>query len=262
MTTAITETRHGGSGGHAAVAARARRVVKAYGSGETRVVALDAVDVDIARGRFTAIMGPSGSGKSTLMHCLAGLDTVTSGQIFLDDTEITGLKDKKLTRLRRDRIGFVFQAFNLLPTLNALENITLPMDIAGRKPDPEWLDRVVETVGLAGRLRHRPTQLSGGQQQRVAVARALAARPQIIFGDEPTGNLDSRAGAEVLGFLRRSVDELGQTIVMVTHDPVAASYADRVVFLADGRIVDEMHAPTAEEVLDRMKDFDARGRTS
>ncbi|MFJ9646629.1 ABC transporter ATP-binding protein [Streptomyces sp. NPDC101206] len=262
MTTAITETRHGGSGGHAAVAARARRVVKAYGSGETRVVALDAVDVDIARGQFTAIMGPSGSGKSTLMHCLAGLDTVTSGQIFLDDTEITGLKDKKLTQLRRDRIGFIFQAFNLLPTLNALENITLPMDIAGRKPDREWLNRVVETVGLAGRLGHRPTQLSGGQQQRVAVARALAARPQIIFGDEPTGNLDSRAGAEVLGFLRRSVDDLGQTIVMVTHDPVAASYADRVIFLADGRIVDEMYAPTADQVLDRMKDFDARGRTS
>ncbi|NXY96657.1 ABC transporter ATP-binding protein [Streptomyces sp. BR123] len=262
MTTAITETRQGESGGHAAVAARARRVVKAYGSGETRVVALDAVDVDIARGQFTAIMGPSGSGKSTLMHCLAGLDTVTSGQIFLDDTEITGLKDKKLTQLRRDRIGFIFQAFNLLPTLNALENITLPMDIAGRKPDREWLKRVVETVGLAGRLDHRPTQLSGGQQQRVAVARALVARPQIIFGDEPTGNLDSRAGAEILGFLRRSVDELGQTIVMVTHDPVAASYADRVVFLADGRIVDEMYAPTADQVLDRMKDFDARGRTS
>ncbi|GHE26282.1 ABC transporter ATP-binding protein [Streptomyces cellulosae] len=246
--------------------------MKAYGSGETRVVALDHVDVDIARGRFTAIMGPSGSGKSTLMHCLAGLDTVTSGQIYLDETEITGLKDKKLTRLRRDRIGFIFQAFNLLPTLNAIENITLPMDIAGRKPDKAWLDRVVETVGLADRLKHRPTQLSGGQQQRVAVARALAARPEIIFGDEPTGNLDSRAGAEVLGFLRRSVDELGQTIVMVTHDPVAASYADRVLYLADGRIVDEMHQPTAEQVLDRMlcfsggdprtPDSDARGRTS
>ncbi|GGV81654.1 ABC transporter ATP-binding protein [Streptomyces thermoviolaceus subsp. thermoviolaceus] len=236
--------------------------MKAYGAGETRVVALDHVDVDIHRGQFTAIMGPSGSGKSTLMHCLAGLDTVTSGQIFLDDTEITGLKDKKLTRLRRDRIGFVFQAFNLLPTLNALENITLPLDIAGRKPDPAWLERVVETVGLGGRLKHRPSQLSGGQQQRVAVARALAARPDIVFGDEPTGNLDSRAGAEVLGFLRRSVDELGQTVVMVTHDPVAASYADRVLYLADGRIVDEMQQPTADQVLDRMKDFDARGRTS
>ncbi|MFE5187501.1 ABC transporter ATP-binding protein [Streptomyces sp. NPDC056628] len=279
MTSAVTIPGHGGdsegaprsaslrgggrvTGGSTAVAARARQVVKAYGSGETRVVALDHVDVDIARGQFTAIMGPSGSGKSTLMHCLAGLDTVTGGQIYLDETEITGLKDKKLTRLRRDRIGFIFQAFNLLPTLNALENITLPMDIAGRKPDKAWLGRVVDTVGLSERLRHRPTQLSGGQQQRVAVARALAARPEIIFGDEPTGNLDSRAGAEVLGFLRRSVDELGQTIVMVTHDPVAASYADRVLYLADGRIVDEMHKPTAEAVLDRMKDFDARGRTS
>jgi putative ABC transport system ATP-binding protein len=193
---------------------------------------------------------------------LAGLDRPTSGEVYLGDTEITSLRDKRLTMLRRDRIGFIFQAFNLLPTLNALENITLPMDIAGRKPDKEWLARVVETVGLSDRLKHRPTQLSGGQQQRVAVARALAARPEIIFGDEPTGNLDSRAGAEVLGFLRRSVDELGQTIVMVTHDPVAASYADRVLYLADGRIVDEMHKPTAEAVLDRMKDFDARGRTS
>ncbi|MFD6420119.1 ABC transporter ATP-binding protein [Streptomyces sp. NPDC060194] len=236
--------------------------MKAYGAGETRVVALDHVDVDIERGRFTAIMGPSGSGKSTLMHCLAGLDTVTSGQIHLDDTEITKLKDKKLTQLRRDRIGFVFQAFNLLPTLDALENITLPMDIAGRRPDAAWLNQVVETVGLAGRLRHRPTQLSGGQQQRVAVARALAARPEIVFGDEPTGNLDSRAGAEILGFLRKSVTELGQTIVMVTHDPVAASYADRILYLADGRIVDEMHGASADQILDRMKDFDARGRTS
>ncbi|MBO0918904.1 ABC transporter ATP-binding protein, partial [Streptomyces laculatispora] len=205
---------------------------------------------------------PSGSGKSTLMHCLAGLDTVTSGQIHLAETEITGLKDKKLTQLRRDRIGFIFQAFNLLPTLNALENITLPMDIAGRRPDAAWLRQVVETVGLSDRLKHRPTELSGGQQQRVAVARALAAQPEIIFGDEPTGNLDSRAGAEVLDFLRKSVDELGQTIVMVTHDPVAASYADRVLYLADGRIVDEMLNPSADQVLDRMKDFDARGRTS
>ncbi|TVL93864.1 ABC transporter ATP-binding protein [Streptomyces sp. SAJ15] len=262
MTTAVSIPKTGGSGGHTAVAARARQVVKAYGSGETRVVALDRVDVDIARGQFTAIMGPSGSGKSTLMHCLAGLDTVTSGHIYIDETEITGLKDKKLTQLRRDRIGFIFQAFNLLPTLNAIENITLPMDIAGRKPDRAWLDRVVETVGLGGRLKHRPNQLSGGQQQRVAVARALAARPEIIFGDEPTGNLDSRAGAEVLGFLRRSVDELGQTIVMVTHDPVAASYANRVLYLADGKIVDEMHHPTADQVLDRMKSFDARGRVS
>ncbi|MFI6700158.1 ABC transporter ATP-binding protein [Streptomyces sp. NPDC050509] len=262
MTTAVTIPRHGGTGGPTAVAARARQVVKAYGSGDTRVVALDHVDVDIARGEFTAIMGPSGSGKSTLMHCLAGLDTVSSGEIHLAETEITTLKDKQLTRLRRDRVGFIFQAFNLLPTLNALENITLPMDIAGRRADSAWLQQVVDTVGLADRLQHRPTQLSGGQQQRVAVARALAARPEIIFGDEPTGNLDSRAGAEVLGFLRRSVDDLGQTIVMVTHDPVAASYADRVLYLADGRIVDEMTRPTAEAVLDRMKDFDARGRTS
>ncbi|MFE3603008.1 ABC transporter ATP-binding protein [Streptomyces sp. NPDC059142] len=262
MTTAVTTPRHGGTGGRTAVAARARQVVKAYGSGDTRILALDHVDVDIARGRFTAIMGPSGSGKSTLMHCLAGLDTVSSGEIHLAETEITGLKDKQLTRLRRDRVGFIFQAFNLLPTLNALENITLPMDIAGRKADIAWLQQVVDTVGLADRLGHRPTQLSGGQQQRVAVARALAARPEIIFGDEPTGNLDSRAGAEILGFLRRSVDDLGQTIVMVTHDPVAASYADRVLYLADGRIVDEMERPTADAVLDRMKDFDARGRTS
>ncbi|MQY16556.1 Bacitracin export ATP-binding protein BceA [Streptomyces sp. RB5] len=256
MTTAVAHA------SRTAVAARARQVTKAYGTGETRVLALDNVDVDIARGQFTAIMGPSGSGKSTLMHCLAGLDTVTDGRIFIDETEITGLKDKKLTQLRRDRVGFIFQAFNLLPTLNAIENITLPMDIAGRKPDTEWLNRVVTTVGLADRLKHRPSQLSGGQQQRVAVARALAARPEIIFGDEPTGNLDSRAGAEILGFLRRSVDELGQTIVMVTHDPVAASYADRVLYLADGRIVDEMTSPTADQVLDRMKSFDARGRVA
>jgi putative ABC transport system ATP-binding protein len=246
----------------AAVAARADNVVKAYGSGETQVMALDGVSLDIQRGAFTAIMGPSGSGKSTLMHCLAGLDTVTSGRIWIGSTEITGLRDKRLTMLRRDHVGFIFQAFNLLPTLNALENITLPMDIAGRKPDQAWLERVIATVGLADRLRHRPNELSGGQQQRVAVARALAARPEIIFGDEPTGNLDSRAGAEVLGFLRRSVDELGQTIVMVTHDPVAAAYADRVLYLADGRLVDDMYAPTAELVLDRMRRFDAQRRTS
>ena len=262
MTTAVANPKTGGSGGSSAVAARAEGVVKAYGEGETRVMALDGVSVDIERGVFTAIMGPSGSGKSTLMHCLAGLDTVTSGRIWIGETEITGLKDKKLTRLRRDSIGFIFQAFNLLPTLNALENITLPMDIAGRKPDKDWLDRVVATVGLGGRLKHRPTQLSGGQQQRVAVARALAARPEIIFGDEPTGNLDSRAGAEVLDFLRRSVDDLGQTIVMVTHDPVAAAYADRILFLADGHIVDEMRNPTADQILDRMRRFDARGRVS
>jgi putative ABC transport system ATP-binding protein len=261
VTTAETLPGTDGSGGVSAVAARGRAVTKSYGSDEIRVVALDAVDVDIARGQFTAIMGPSGSGKSTLMHCLAGLDTVTSGQIWIGETEITGLKDKQLTKLRRN-IGFIFQAFNLLPTLNALENITLPMDIDGRKPDAEWLETVISTVGLGARLKHRPTQLSGGQQQRVAVARALAAKPAIIFGDEPTGNLDSRAGAEILGFLRRSVDDLGQTIVMVTHDPVAASYADRVLYLADGRIVDDMSEPTAEKVLERMATFDARGRTA
>ncbi|WFB11748.1 ABC transporter ATP-binding protein [Streptomyces sp. LX-29] len=245
-----------------AAAARATDLSKVYGQGETQVVALDAVSVEFRQAEFTAIMGPSGSGKSTLMHCMAGLDTVSSGSARIGDTELTSLKDKKLTQLRRDKIGFIFQAFNLLPTLNALENITLPMDIAGRKPDKAWLDQVVATVGLSGRLKHRPNQLSGGQQQRVAVARALAGKPEIIFADEPTGNLDSRSGAEVLGFLRNSVRELGQTVVMVTHDPVAASYADRVVFLADGRIVDELHTPSAEAVLDRMKRFDAKGRVS
>ncbi|WP_058046608.1 ABC transporter ATP-binding protein [Streptomyces roseifaciens] len=245
-----------------AVAARATGLTKVYGQGETQVVALDAVSVEFRQAEFTAIMGPSGSGKSTLMHCMAGLDSVSGGSATIGDTELTTLNDKRLTRLRRDKIGFIFQAFNLLPTLTALENITLPMDIAGRKPDRKWLDMVVDTVGLSGRLKHRPNQLSGGQQQRVAVARALAGKPEIMFADEPTGNLDSRSGAEVLGFLRNSVRELGQTVVMVTHDPVAASYADRVVFLADGRIVDEMREPTADAVLDRMKRFDAKGRTS
>ncbi len=225
------------------------------------MIALDAVDVDIARGRFTAVMGPSGSGKSTLMHCLAGLDTVSAGQVWLGDTEITGLKDRELTRLRRDRIGFMFQSFNLIPTLNARENITLPMDIAGRKPDEAWLDQVVDTLGLRDRLKHRPAQLSGGQQQRVACARALASRPELIFADEPTGNLDSRAGLEVLGFLREAVDRLGQTVVMVTHDPGAAAHSDLVLFLADGRIVDETHRPTAESVLERMKRFDVARAT-
>ncbi|MDX2595146.1 MULTISPECIES: ABC transporter ATP-binding protein [Streptomyces] len=245
-----------------AVAARATELSKIYGQGETRVVALDRVSVDFRQAEFTAIMGPSGSGKSTLMHCVAGLDTFSSGSVRIGETELGSLKDRQLTKLRRDKIGFIFQAFNLLPTLTALENITLPMDIAGRKPDKAWLDQVIQMVGLSGRLGHRPSQLSGGQQQRVAVARALASRPDIIFGDEPTGNLDSRSGAEVLGFLRNSVRELGQTVVMVTHDPVAAAYADRVVFLADGRIVDEIHAPTADSVLDLMKQFDAKGRTS
>ncbi|MCX4660720.1 ATP-binding cassette domain-containing protein [Streptomyces sp. SID4919] len=245
-----------------AVAARAADLSKVYGQGETKVVALDRVSIDFHQGQFTAIMGPSGSGKSTLMHCVAGLDSFSGGSVRIGDTELGTLKDKQLTQLRRDKIGFIFQAFNLLPTLTALENITLPMDIAGRKPDKLWLQSVIDMVGLRDRLGHRPTELSGGQQQRVAVARALASRPEIIFGDEPTGNLDSRSGAEVLGFLRNSVRELGQTVVMVTHDPVAASYADRVVFLADGRIVDQLLSPSADAVLDRMKAFDAKGRTS
>jgi putative ABC transport system ATP-binding protein len=237
-------------------AARAVDLTKVYGSGDTRVVALDAVSCSFERAQFTAIMGPSGSGKSTLMHCLAGLDDASGGAVFIGETDITTLDDKRLTRLRRDAVGFVFQAFNLLPTLTAIENITLPMDIAGRKPDKEWLDTVIDRIGLRDRLNHRPTELSGGQQQRVACARALASRPEIIFADEPTGNLDSASGAEVLGFLRRSVTDMHQTIVMVTHDPGAAAYADRVLFLADGRIVDEMADPTAELVLDRMKKFE------
>ena len=237
-------------------AARAVDLTKIYGSGETRVVALDGVGVDFARGRFTAIMGPSGSGKSTLMHCMAALDEATSGTVVVGDVDLTGLGDRDLTRLRRDRVGFVFQAFNLVPTLTARENITLPIDIAGRKPDPTWFDHVVSILGLGDRLDHKPSELSGGQQQRVACARALVSRPEIVFADEPTGNLDSRSGAEVLSFLRRSVREFDQTVVMVTHDPVAASYADRVLFLADGRIVDEMADPTAEAVLERMKHFD------
>ncbi|HEY6596318.1 MAG TPA: ABC transporter ATP-binding protein [Asanoa sp.] len=240
------------------MAARAVGVTKAYGSGETRVLALDSVTVDFQASRFTAIMGPSGSGKSTLMHCLAGLDAVTGGDVYIGDTRVTGLRDKALTGLRRDKVGFVFQQFNLLPTLTAQENILLPMSIAKRKPDPGWFDTVVDTVGLRDRLSHRPTQLSGGQQQRVACARALVARPEVVFADEPTGNLDSRSGAEVLGFLRDSVRDYGQTIVMVTHDPNAASYADRVVFLADGHIVDELFEPTADAVLDNMKRLDGR----
>ncbi len=236
-------------------AARSMDLVKVYGQGDAAVRALDGVSVDFAAGRFSAIMGPSGSGKSTLMHCMAGLDSITSGRVFVGETELSALGDKDLTRLRRDRVGFVFQAYNLVPTLTAGENITLPMDIAGRKPDQEWVDRLIDTVGLRDRLSHRPSELSGGQQQRVAAARALASRPSIVFADEPTGNLDSRASAEVLGFLQKSVAEFGQTVVMVTHDPVAASYAERVVFLGDGRIVDEMTAPTADRVLDRMKSF-------
>ncbi len=241
------------------VAASAIDVVKLYGSGDTAVRALDHVSLELLRGEFTAIMGPSGSGKSTLMHCLAGLDTVTAGVVSIGDVELSKLSDKKMTALRRDRIGFVFQSFNLVPTLTALENITLPIAIAGRKPTQPWLDMVIDTLGLTDRLSHRPSELSGGQQQRVAVARALASRPEIIFGDEPTGNLDSRSSGEVMGILRRSVDELGQTVVMVTHDARAAGYADRVLFLADGRIVDELRAPTAETVLDRMKNLELQG---
>ena len=236
-------------------AARAIGATKAYGKGESEIRALDSIDVEFYAGQFTAIMGPSGSGKSTLMHALAGLDELTEGRVLIGDVDLTTLNDKKLTKLRRDRLGFVFQAFNLVPTLTALENITLPMDLAGRKPDPVWLDLVVSTVGLGERLRHRPSELSGGQQQRVAVARALAGRPDLVFADEPTGNLDSRTGAEILAFMRQAVQDLGQTIVMVTHDPMAAAYADRVVFLADGQIVDELQNPTAESVLDRMKSF-------
>jgi putative ABC transport system ATP-binding protein len=237
-------------------AARAVDVWKVYGSGEAEVAALRGVSVELEKSHFTAIMGPSGSGKSTLMHCLAGLDSVTRGEVYVGDTMITGLNDRGLTRLRRDQVGFVFQQFNLLPTLTAEENILLPLSIAGRKPDQQWFDTVIDTVGLRDRLRHRPTQLSGGQQQRVACARALVSRPEVIFADEPTGNLDSRSGAEVLGFLRNSVRDFGQTIVMVTHDPNAASYADRVIFLADGQVVDELASPTAEAVLDTMKSLD------
>jgi putative ABC transport system ATP-binding protein len=237
-------------------AARAEHVTKIYGEGGTRVVALDAVSAEFGRGKFTAIMGPSGSGKSTLMHCLAGLDSVSDGRVFLGDTDLTGLDDKALTNVRRDRVGFVFQSFNLVPTLTALENIRLPLDLAGRDPDPGWLDTVIDTIGLRDRLGHRPTELSGGQQQRVACARAMVSRPEVIFADEPTGNLDSRSSAELLAFLRRSVDQTGQTIVMVTHDPAAASYADRALFLADGRIVEELDNPTAERVLDLMKRLD------
>jgi putative ABC transport system ATP-binding protein len=226
---------------------------KVYGKGATEVRALDGVTLDFPSAQFSAIMGPSGSGKSTLMHCVAGLDTLTSGQARVGGIELTRLDDKHLTLLRRDRIGFVFQAYNLVPTLTALENITLPAILAGRKPDKGWLDTVIATVGLGDRLAHRPSELSGGQQQRVAVARALAARPEIVFADEPTGNLDSHASAEILAFLRQAAREFGQTVVMVTHDPVAAGYAGRVVFLNDGRVVDELAEPTPERVLDHLK---------
>jgi putative ABC transport system ATP-binding protein len=239
-------------------AARAVNLSKIYGSGQAQVVALDDVSVDLYAQEFTAVMGPSGSGKSTLLHCCAALDTATSGSVFIGETDLSTLKDKELTRLRRDQVGFVFQSFNLVPTLTAEENILLPLSIAGRKPDKEWYDTVIETVELGSRLKHRPNELSGGQQQRVAVARALASRPTIVFADEPTGNLDSRSGAEVLSLLRRSVDEFGQTVVMVTHDPVAAAFTDRVVFLGDGKVVDEMRKPDREQVLARMTKLDAR----
>ncbi|UWZ39813.1 ABC transporter ATP-binding protein [Dactylosporangium roseum] len=242
-----------------AVAARAVDVWKVYGSGEAQVIALHGVNVELERGHFTAIMGPSGSGKSTLMHTLAGLDSVTRGEVFVGDTKLTGMSDGDLTNLRRTKVGFIFQQFNLLPTLTAEENILLPLSIAGRKPDKAWYDTVIATVGLKDRLGHRPSQLSGGQQQRVACARALVSRPEVIFADEPTGNLDSRSGAEVLSFLRNSVRDFGQTIVMVTHDPNAASYADRVIFLADGQIVDELWEPTADAVLDKLKGLDKAG---
>jgi putative ABC transport system ATP-binding protein len=238
------------------VAARAVDLTKQYGSGDARVVALDAVSVEFGRAAFTAIMGPSGSGKSTLLHCMAGLDVPTSGTVFIGDIDLTSLSEKQLTLLRREKVGFVFQTFNLVPTLTAAENITLPLDIAGQRPDRAWFDEVVDTVGLRDRLSHRPSELSGGQQQRVAGARALVSRPEIVYADEPTGNLDSRSGAELLGFLRDAVDEHRQTIVMVTHDPTAAAYADRIVFLADGRIVNEMLEPTAQKVLDRMKSLE------
>jgi putative ABC transport system ATP-binding protein len=242
--------------------AKAIELKKIYGIGEAEVRALNGVTVDFARGEMTAIMGPSGSGKSTLMHCMAALDRPTSGDVVIDGVQIAGLKDKALTQLRRDRVGFIFQSFNLVPTLTAKENITLPLDIAGRKVDQEWFDTVVDTVGLRDRLNHRPNELSGGQQQRVACARALVSRPAIVFADEPTGNLDSRASAEILSFLQNSVRNFGQSIVIVTHDPIAAGYADRVLFLADGEIVDEMRNPTADSVLERMRSFDATGRRS
>jgi putative ABC transport system ATP-binding protein len=238
-------------------AARAVELTKIYGHGDAAVLALDGVSVEFERGRYSAIMGPSGSGKSTLLHCMAGLDSPTSGRVFIGDVDLTSLSEKELTLLRRRKVGFVFQTFNLIPTLTAGENITLPLDIAGDRPDKPWFDTVVDTVRLRDRLDHRPSELSGGQQQRVAGARALVSRPEIVYADEPTGNLDSKASHELLEFLRSAVKDHGQTIVMVTHDAVAASFSDRVVFLEDGRIVDEMHEPTTERVLDRLKSLEA-----
>jgi putative ABC transport system ATP-binding protein len=239
-----------------APAAAAIGVTKVFGFGETAVTALNNVDVSFETGQFTAIMGPSGSGKSTLLHCLAGLDQVTQGEVFIGDVDLTNLTDKHLTQLRRDKIGFVFQAFNLIPTLNARENITLPMDIAGRKPEGDWLSHVIEILSLGDRLSHKPSELSGGQQQRVAAARALASRPEIIFADEPSGNLDSKSGTQLLQFMKQAVQDYGQTIVMVTHDPLAAAHSDRVVFLEDGRIAGDMIDPTADRILDRIRNLE------
>jgi putative ABC transport system ATP-binding protein len=243
------------------IAARALGATKIYGRGDAVVRAIDGIDVEFASGEFTAIMGPSGSGKSTLMQCMAGLDQLTSGQSWIGDVELSGLSERQLTRVRRDRVGFIFQSFNLVPTLTALENIRLPLDIAGRDPQGDWLEQVIDALNLRPRLRHRPSELSGGQQQRVAAARALVSRPEIVFADEPTGQLDSQASDELLSFMRRAVDEFGQTIVMVTHEPAAASRADRVVFLVDGRIVSELIAPSAESILDRMKTLATGPRT-
>jgi putative ABC transport system ATP-binding protein len=242
-------------------AARAVGATKIYGLGDAEVRAIDGIDVEFATGAFTAIMGPSGSGKSTLMQCMAGLDRLTSGESWIGDVELTGLSEKKLTKVRRDRVGFIFQSFNLVPTLTAVENIRLPLDIAGREPEGDWMEQVIDALHLRPRLKHRPSELSGGQQQRVAAARALVSRPDIVFADEPTGQLDSQSSAELLSFMRRAADEFNQTIVMVTHEPTAASRADRVIFLADGRIVDQMSEPTAELILDRMKTLGAGPRT-
>ncbi|MFL6243744.1 MAG: ABC transporter ATP-binding protein, partial [Acidimicrobiia bacterium] len=243
MTSAVTASQPTAT----TVAVRAEEVTKIYGVGEAAVRALNNISVEFSAGHYTAIMGPSGSGKSTLLHCLAGLDRVTAGRVVLGDIDITAVSEKELTLVRRDKIGFVFQSYNLIPTLNAIENITLPLALAGRKPDKQWLDRVISTVGLADRLNHRPSELSGGQQQRVAVARALASRPQVIFADEPTGNLDSKASAEILAFMRQAVSDLGQTIVMVTHDPGAATVADRTMFLADGQLVKDLGRSSASQ---------------